>query len=140
MGPADLDAVGEIECSTLTPWSLSSLRQELAVRQGRCFVALDECQRVVGWCGCRLVWPEAELLKIAVGEHERKKGRGGVLLQHLLADLQRQSFTVLFLEVRAQNKPAIDLYDSHGFYRVGVRRAYYSDPADDALLLRRDIC
>ena len=140
MGPGDLTAVGEIERDTLTPWSLASLVQELDVRQGLCFVAEASAQRIVGWCACRRIWPEAELVKIAVGERERRKGVGSVLLQHLTGDLQRQSFTALFLEVRAQNKSALCLYNSHGFYKIGMRRAYYSDPQDDALILRKDIC
>lgn len=140
MGPADLGAVFEIERTTLTPWSLASLRQELAVQESRCFVAEGDDQQVVGWCACRKVWPEAELLKIAVVEQERRKGIGNVLLQQLLAYLQEQSFKTLFLEVRSQNRSAIAFYNSHGFYKVGLRRAYYSEPQDDALILRQDIC
>jgi len=140
MGPEDLGAVREIERDTLTPWSLASLLQELEVRQGLCFVAEASDQRIVGWCACRRIWPEAELLKIAVAKRERRKGVGSVLLQHLTKDLQRRSFTALFLEVRAQNTSALCLYTSHGFYEVGMRRAYYSDPQDNALILRKDIC
>ncbi len=140
MGPEDLCAVEEIERHTLTPWSLASLVQELKVRQRLCFVARATDQGIVGWCACRLMSPEAELLKIAVAERERKKGIGGALLQHLTGDLQRQSVTAIFLEVRAHNKLAMRFYNSHGFYKVGMRRAYYSDPQDDALILRKDIC
>ena len=140
MGVEDLCAVREIERETLTPWSLASLGLELDVRHGLCFVAEATEQRIVGWCACRRIWPEAELVKIAVGERERRKGIGRVLLQHLNGDLQRQSFKTLFLEVRAQNKSALCLYNSHGFYKIGMRRAYYSDPQDDALILRKDIC
>ena len=140
MVPEDLNAVGEIECQTPTPWSLTSLRQELAVRLGLCFVAEAADRRIVGWCACRRIWPEAELLKIAVAEQERQKGFGTALLQCLIGDLQRQGFTVLFLEVRGRNKAALSFYDYHGFRAVGLRRAYYSDPQDDALLLRKDIC
>ncbi len=140
MGPEDLDEVGKIECSTLTPWSLASLVLELEVRQGLCFVAEATGRRIVGWCACRRIWPEAELLKIAVAERERKTGIGGAILQRLIGDLQRQRFTTLFLEVRAKNKPAQSFYTSHGFCKVGMRRAYYSDPSDDAVILRKDIC
>lgn len=140
MGPEDLGAVGEIERRTLMPWSSASLRQELEVRQGLCFVAEAAGQRIVGWCACRRIWPEAELLKIAVAEGERRKGIGSAVLQQLVGALQGQSFTTLYLEVRARNKPAIRFYNSHGFSKVGMRRAYYADPNDDALILRKDIC
>ncbi len=140
MQPEDLCAVGEIERYTLTPWSPTSLGQELKVQQGVCFVAETTDQRLVGWCACRLIWPEAELLKIAVAERQRKMGVGSVLLQHLIEDLQGQSVTTLFLEVRAQNKAARSFYNCHGFREVGLRHAYYSEPEDDALILRKDIC
>ena len=140
MGPEDLDAVEEIECQTLTPWSLTALRQELAVQEGLCFVAEAAERRIVGWCACRRIWPEAELLKLAVAEQERKKGFGTALLQCLIGDLQQEGFTVLFLEVRGRNKAALSFYDRHYFLAVGMRRTYYSDPPDDALLLRKDIC
>ena len=140
MVPADLGAVVVLECHTLTPWSSASLQQELDIRQGLCFVAEAYDHRLVGWCACRRIWPEAELLKIAVAEGERKKGIGSALLQYLLGDLQRQHFAALFLEVRAQNKSALCLYLNHGFYQVGMRCAYYSGPRDDALVLRKDIC
>jgi ribosomal-protein-alanine N-acetyltransferase len=140
MEPEDLEAVGEIECQTLTAWSPASLRQELAVRQGLCFVAEATNRSIVGWCACRRVWPEAELLKIAVAQQERRKGFGTVLLQYLVGDLQQQGFNALFLEVRSGNKAARSFYDRHGFCAVGTRPSYYSDPQDDALLLRKDIC
>ncbi len=139
MEPEDLGAVGAIECHTLTPWSLASLAQELEIRQGLYCIAEAADREVVGWCACRLISPEAELLKIAVVEQERKKGVGSALLQHLIGDLQRQSVTALFLEVRAKNETAMRFYNSHGFYKVGMRRAYYTDPNDDALVLRKDI-
>ena len=140
MGLEDLGAVEEIERHSLTPWSSASLRQELEVPQGLRFVAEATDRGIVGWCACRKIWPEVELLKIAVAERERKKRVGSALLQHLIRDLQGQGFTTLFLEVRAQNQAALNFYNSHGFCVVGVRRAYYSDPKDDALILRKDIC
>ncbi len=140
MKPLDLEAVGKIESENLTSWSQSSLRQELAVRQGSCFVAEAGGHRIVGWCACRKIWPEAELLKIAVVEREKTKGVGSFLLQHLMEELQGQKFSVLFLEVRSQNMAALKFYNHHGFAQIGMRRAYYCDPKDDALILRKNIC
>jgi ribosomal-protein-alanine acetyltransferase len=136
----DLAAVGEIEGETPSPWSLFSLRRELAVLQELRFVAEASDLRILGWYCCRRIWPEAELLKIAVTEKQRKKGIGGILLEHLIGDLQGQRITALFLEVRGQNKGALSFYRRHGFCQVGIRPGYYSDPKDDALLLKRDIC
>jgi ribosomal-protein-alanine N-acetyltransferase len=139
MRQEDLGAVYEIERETPSPWSLVSLEQELQVRRGRQFVAESSDRQILGWCACRLLWPEAELLKIAVTTGERKKGVGTSLLQHVIGELQGQSYSGLFLEVRANNKPALSFYERHGFLRVGIRSHYYSDPVDDALILKRDL-
>lgn len=135
----DLDAVAGIENETYSPWSLDSLAQELQVRQGRQLVAESRDLRILGWCGCRQVWPEAELLKIAVTTGERKKGVGTALLACLIGELQNQAYRSLFLEVRAQNQPALTFYKRHGFMQVGLRSRYYSEPTDDALILQRDL-
>jgi len=135
----DLVAVAGIENETWSPWSLVSLAQELQVRQGRQLVAECRNLRIVGWCACRQVWPEAELLKIAVTTAERKKGVGTSLLACLLGELQSQTYRSLFLEVRGRNQPALDFYKRHGFLQVGIRPRYYSDPTDDALILQRNL-
>jgi ribosomal-protein-alanine acetyltransferase len=135
----DIPAVEEIEFHNLTPWSFSSLKQELDFHQGLCLVALTADQRVCGWCACRRVWPEAELLKIAVVEQMKKRGIGSSLLHYLIEDLQQRDFTFLFLEVRSQNLSALSFYYHHGLHQVGVRYGYYVDPKDDALILKRDI-
>jgi len=138
MTALDLRAVEEIEDCTLSGWSLPSLQRELAVPQGLCLVA-EEAQLVKGWCACRRIWPEAELLRIAVAEQQRKKGVGSLLLHNLCGDLRQQRYSSLFLEVRSQNQAALGFYRRHGFQRVGVRRRYYTEPYDDALLLKLEI-
>ncbi len=134
----DLRAVEEIEDCTLSGWSLLSLRQELAVPQGLCLVA-EEAQLIKGWCACRRIWPEAELLRIAVAEQQRKKGVGSLLLHNLCGGLRQQQYSSLFLEVRSQNETALSFYRRYGFQRVGMRRGYYAEPYDDALLLKVEI-
>lgn len=135
----DLDAVTGIEIETLSPWSPGSLAEELLVRQGRQLVAESTDLGIVGWCCCRWIWPEAELLKIAVATEHRKKGIGTSLFSSLVTELQFQAFTALFLEVRAKNRQALSFYQGHRFQQVGTRLNYFSHPADDALILKRDL-
>ena len=138
MAAQDLRAVEEIEGRTLSGWSLLSLQQELAVPQGLSLVAA-EAQLVKGWCACRRIWPEAELLRIAVAEQQRQKGVGSLLLKNLCRDLRQQQYSSLFLEVRSQNETALGFYHRYGFQKVGMRRGYYAEPYDDALLLKLQI-
>jgi ribosomal-protein-alanine N-acetyltransferase len=138
MTAQDLHAVEEIEGCTLSGWSMLSLQEELAVPHGLCLVA-EEAQLIKGWCACRRIWPEAELLRVAVAEQQRKKGVGRLLLHNLCGDLRQKQYSSLFLEVRSQNETALGFYHRYGFLRVGVRRGYYAEPYDDALLLKLDI-
>lgn len=139
MEEKDVDAVSRIEADTLTAWSAASLRQELEVEEGLCLVAETTGAGVVGWCACRRMRPEAELLKIAVADREKRKGIGSLLLKHLLAALQQSDVVTLFLEVRAKNTPARNFYHRHRFSQTGCRKGYYTDPSDDALILKRDV-
>ena len=135
----DLPAVAAIESETLSPWTLRDLERELQVRYGRQLVVESPGSRILGWCACRTIWPEAELLKITVAKNQRQKGIGTALLGALLQELQGQAYSSLFLEVRAENAAALQFYGKHGFRQTGRRPGYYSDPADDALILLKDL-
>lgn len=140
MASVDLAAVKAIEDGTLTPWSTAMLEQELQYGAGVRYVAeVQDLGRVVGWCSARVIAPEAELLKIAVHRDQRRQGIGGLLLAALIEHLQGTGVRELFLEVRAKNLPAVLMYRRYGFSTVGKRSGYYTEPKDDALLLRRRI-
>ncbi len=136
---ADIAVVGAIECETFSPWSSLSLAQELEIPQAIQLVAEKAEDQVIGWCACRVISPEAELLKIAVRNANRKRGIGRFLFEHLFAELQKRKVTSLFLEVRSGNFTALDFYDKHGFLRVGSRPNYYTDPPDDAIILKKNL-
>lgn len=72
-----------------------------------------------------------ELQRIAVRESERRKGLADRLMKKLLEVTEGR----IILEVRSKNLPAIGLYNKYGFSRIGVRKGYYSDPADDAVIM-----
>lgn len=78
---------------------------------------------------------QAELDSIAVHPNARRRGVGGVLLRSVLTWAAEQGARRLALEVRAENEPAIRLYQRLGFIVEGRRRGYYADPEEDALLL-----
>jgi ribosomal-protein-alanine N-acetyltransferase len=93
-----------------------------------------------GFILIRVVAAEAEVLTVAVAPEERRRGVGRRLLDGALAAAVESGGEAMFLEVAADNRPALALYDGAGFVRVGVRRGYYARPcgqAVDALTLRR---
>ena len=92
-------------------------------------------QRVVGFAGVWLMAGEAHLTVIAVREASRRLGIGELLLMAAISLATRHNARLLTLEVRASNVPSIKLYEKYGFVRVGVRRGYYSEDGEDALLM-----
>ena len=139
MVQADLGGVTDIERKTLTPWSVVSLAQELEIPQAIQNVAEAADAQILGWCACRVIWPEAELLKIAVKKENRGRGIGRSLFEHLVCELQKRKVVSLFLEVRSNNRTALDFYEKHGFLRVGSRPGYYTDPPDSAMILKKNL-
>ena len=88
----------------------------------------------------RTVAGEAELLTLAVAPEARRRGLGGKLVARFLYQARLRGAEDAFLEVSAENAPAIALYESLGFARVGLRRGYYQTTVGtgiDALILRR---
>jgi ribosomal-protein-alanine N-acetyltransferase len=92
------------------------------------YVACDAKRRIVGFAMLRLAADEAELMTIAVEPKWRGKGVGAALLEAGLSDLLMSRATRMFLEVAADNAPAIALYRRRGFAEVGRRDGYYPRP------------
>lgn len=139
MDEPDLDTVAEIEAETFsTPWSRSAF-QRLIADPGpvRAWVALgNQRDAPVGYAVYWFTVDEGELANIAVAPASRGQGVGKALLEHVIGVARRDGVSNLFLEVRASNQVAISLYTRYGFERVGLRRRYYNEPSEDALVLR----
>ena len=144
MVEADAPAVARLEQQTLSPWSLSSLLEELQQDRGVVFVAEKNAHNnrkpeIVGWCACRYIVPESELLKISVSNNARRSGIATALLKHLSRFLSQKSIEILFLEVRSENKTALNFYRKSGFLKMGERPGYYLNPADNASLFQKNL-
>ncbi len=106
------------------------------------YVACDARRRIAGFAMLRLAGDEAELMTIAVDPKWRGKGVGRALLEAGLADLLMSAARRLFLEVAADNAPALALYRRQGFAEIGRRNGYYPRPDGQpatALVMARDL-
>lgn len=97
---------------------------------------LVEGGALLGFAEYRVVADEAELCELAVAPDARRRGCGRALVEHVAADAAARGARALFLEVRADNRPARALYAAAGFAPVGARRGYYADGVDAALYRR----
>ena len=119
------------------PWSEKSIASELSNPLSLWVVAV-EGDKLVGYVGSQMVLGEADMMNLAVDPAYRRLGVGKSLVSTLVDMLKSKDVYCLTLEVRASNEQAINLYMGAGFSQVGRRPNYYSNPREDALILRKD--
>lgn len=134
---ADVPAVHAIEVATFAmPWSLESLQNEMERNAcARYLVAEDESGALIAYAGAWIVFDEAHVTNVAVAQAMRGQGIGRAILAALMQYAANMGAQVLTLEVRKSNTVALALYQSMGFSQLGVRKRYYEDNGEDALLL-----
>lgn len=91
---------------------------------------------LAGYSVLRLLGPEAEIENICVSPDMRRNGIGETLMQKMIQTALTEKASVIFLEVRAGNTPARALYQKLGFKELYVRKGYYKDPTDDAIIMQ----
>lgn len=119
------------------PWSEKSIACELGNKLSLWLVALDD-QKVVGYIGSQTVLGETDMMNIAVHPDYRRQGIANQLILTLIQLLTEHGSHSLMLEVRVSNEPAISVYQNLGFAEVGIRKNYYRNPREDALILRKE--
>lgn len=122
-----------------TPWTQEMFVQEIrGVFGSYTTVALVD-DRVIGYQIAWLIEDEVHLVNIAVDPSSQNHGVGTLLLNHLIEHARNQHKAFITLEVRASNAAAQAFYHRFMFHTIGVRRGYYSDNREDALLMVLDL-
>jgi len=135
MKEEDIDSVLEISSlSFSTPWSKDSYIQELTNPIARYLVAKID-NKIVGFVGTWIVLDESHITNIAVHPNYRKQGIGSSLLEAFLKYCKSQGCIAFTLEVRNSNKAARTLYEKYNFKQEGVRKGYYEDTKEDAIIM-----
>ena len=119
------------------PWSEDSIASELDNPLSLWLVA-EQDGAVCGYVGSQTVLDETDMMNIAVRPDCRRQGIAAVLIVELVARLKERGSHILRLEVRQSNAPAIALYNSMGFTQLGIRRNYYRNPKENALILGKE--
>ena len=129
-----VDAVHNLENEIFAdPYSIATLTKDFSNPSGICFCAVSDGE-VCGYCICSSVLDEAELQRIAVSGKYRKQGIASKLIDYLLKICASKNIEYIFLEVRESNSPARGLYEKYNFEMTGVRKAYYRDNGENAVL------
>ena len=119
------------------PWSENSVASELSNPLSLWLIA-EEDGAVCGYVGSQTVLDETDMMNIAVHPDCRRKGIAAALITELVSRLKARGSRVLRLEVRESNFSAIALYEALGFTQLGLRKNYYRNPKENALILGKE--
>lgn len=134
MTAADLDRVAQMEKETFsTPWSKASFQESLEKTYSYFFVAEED--EIVGYCGIHNFGGDGEITNVAVDKAWRGKQVAFSMLEFAMEETKKEGIEAFTLEVRATNMPAIKLYEKLGFTKEGIRKNFYENPKEDAIIM-----
>jgi len=135
----DISQVSEMESKYFgQPWSESSIATYME-KGNTIFVVARDGDVVAGYAAVMCILDEGNLVSIAVSEEYRNMGIARELLDIEYDMAHARGVTSINLEVRESNVPAITLYESEGFNKVGQRKEFYSNPKEDAIIYIKDL-
>ncbi len=134
MDENDIPALAAIEkeCFSL-PWSEQAFRDSCALPYAYFFVA-DVAGQVAGYAGLYKIGDEGDITNVAVSSIYRRKGIAVKIMEAVLSFAREQAMSLINLEVRESNSPAIALYERMGFVNIGKRKNFYEKPLEDAII------
>ncbi len=137
MEPEDVESVLGIESRAFTtPWQADTFLNLIGRPGSELWVMEHPVAGILAYAVLWCILDQAELANIAVRSDFRRQGYASRLLERVLQIARDRQVESIYLEVRASNTRAVELYERFGFSRVGVRKTYYDKPKEDALVMR----
>ena len=137
MRESDLADVADLEQNIFTDaWSARSIKETYEQRQTLLLVAYED-KELIGYVILYYVLEEGEIARIAVKREKRRQGVGARMLLELEELCEDNGITKLMLDVRESNENAVSFYRGYGFQEDGIRQNFYTDPAEDGILMSR---
>ena len=134
--PNDAPKIAEIESDIFSdPWSVKDVLSTITSSGAMCYVATSDTGELLSYVIGRIIAPEGEIYRVATVPDARRRGIAYRLIDYALKTEKGHGLESVFLEVREKNVPARNLYKSYGFMEIGVRKNYYKDPTDDAIIM-----
>jgi len=138
--PEDLEAILEIEqVAFKSPWPRGVFEMEFQNNRAYNIVCVDNTGTLVGYCLSWLIYDEIHILKVAVDESCQNQGLGRSMIEDTIEYFIAKGANHAILEVRLDNVSAIALYEKLGFEEIRIRKNYYRETNEDALVMILDI-
>ena len=133
--PKDASEIAKAELDIFTdPWNEGDIISVISTEGSMCYTALSD-GNVISYIIGRQIAPEGEIYRIATIPEHRQRGVAYKLLDYAVKCERARGLESLFLEVREKNVAARALYSSYGFREIGVRKNYYKNPTDNAIIM-----
>lgn len=117
------------------PWNLEAFYHELTKNRFALYLVIEIGNRIIGYCGAWIIIDEAHITNIAVLPQYRGKKLGEALLRNMMNKARQMGALTMTLEVRVSNTIAQSLYRKLGFVNGSIRKNYYTDNQEDALVM-----
>ncbi len=132
----DIDRIHEIETKSFaTPWSKEAFHNELTMNKFALYTVIEVGNEVAGYCGAWMVIDEVHITNIALLPEYRGMKLGEALLRKVMDLVKELGAKTMTLEVRVSNLVAQSLYRKLGFQEGAIRKQYYTDNLEDALVM-----
>ncbi|MFO1441725.1 ribosomal protein S18-alanine N-acetyltransferase [Bacillus sp. Bva_UNVM-123] len=132
----DIDEILEIEHASFTlPWTKQAFQNEFSANQYAVYVGIEEEGKIIGYCGVWIIIDEAHITNIAILPQYRGRKLGEALMRKVMELAVERDVKTMTLEVRVTNQIAQSLYRKLGFQDGGIRKRYYTDNQEDALVM-----
>lgn len=139
LNPDDCIQIAELEQSVFSDaWTQRGIEETFSQPHSLIVVAEDG-QKILGYCILYCVLDEAEIARIAVCEEARRRGTGARILEFCEKSCVEKGVKRLLLDVRESNEMARRFYEKHGFQKDGIRKRFYENPCEDAVLMSKEI-
>ncbi|AQY51800.1 ribosomal-protein-alanine acetyltransferase [Listeria weihenstephanensis FSL R9-0317] len=132
----DIKSLLRIENAVFTsPWSEKAFRNEFYTNSYAYYIVAEQNEAVIGYAGVWMILDEGHITNVAIHPDQQGNGYGKALFTELLRIAQAENVTRLTLEVRVSNLKAQQLYQKFGFKNGAIRKKYYPDNQEDALVM-----
>ena len=140
MTVADLDAVLAIEHAVFSsPWPRDAFIRDLDINPHAYCRVLADGAEICGYIDYWVIHDEAHIATVATHPQRLRRGLAEKLMRAGIADMRRRGVGIITLEVRQSNVPAQEMYRKLGFRALGIRKQYYQDNREDAVVMALDL-
>ena len=135
----DIRAMADLDKICLAdPWSEEAFREELTENDRASYIAAEIDGKLVGYAGLWAIFDEGHITNVAVSPDYRRRGIGRAIVATLIDAAEENGLNSFTLEVRESNLPAQGLYKEFNFKSAGIRKGYYLDNGENAIIMWRN--